>query len=189
MPSRAAIIRDAIYDRVSLMTGNVDGKRFRHLQKEPLPQFQPDQYPAAAIYILRSESLPDGQGNEGTIRFISDDTIALAIGRKGGGLDAARALADDDADAIIETLLTDAEFTRLEPDAFFESIERIERTRVDPQEGDSYYSFVRLAFTFRSREEFLPSIVDPYRGATVRVRPLDPGSMPEGEFHWDEPND
>lgn len=188
MPSNAVSIRDAIHDRINKMLGP-DGKRFKRLQKEPMPQFQPDQFPAVAVYVLRSNSSPDGQGNQGTIRFIVDDVIVVAIGRKGGIVEATKALADKDADDIIEMLLTDGEFTALGEDGFFESIEGIERTRIDPKEGDSYYSFVRLAFTFRSREEFLPRVDDPYRGATVTVKPLDPGSMPEGEYHWDEPND
>lgn len=185
MPSNAVRIRDEICDRVDKMLGP-EGKRFKRIQKEPLPQFQPDQFPAAAIYVLRSNYSPDSQGNQGNIRFICDDVIMLAFGRKGGTIEATKALADKDADDVIELLMTDADFTTLGEDALFESVEGIERSRVDPQEGDSYYSFVRLAITFRSREEFLPRVNDPYRGATVTVKPLDPGSMPPVEVHWDE---
>lgn len=187
MALAATRIRDEIIKRLRLMNGpTVTGKRFTKIQKSPLPQFQPGDYPAVAVFILRSNDAPDGDGNEGNIKFISEPIIVMHFGRKGGPKDEADMDADDDADDALTLLLTDAEFTQLGKDALFESIEHIERSRTDPQEGDSYYSFVRVAITFRTRQEFMPVVTDPYRGATVTVKPLDPAAFPQGEYHWDE---
>lgn len=188
MALAATNIVDAIVELISPFVGE-NGNRFRKIQKDPLPQFQPEDFPAVAVYVVRTNDIPEGDGNEGNIKFITDATIMIAVGRKGGTKSESGKSVNDDADDILTTLFTDPDFTRLGTDALFESVEHIERTRVDPQEGDSYYSFVRLAITFRTRQEFLPVVKDPYHGADVTVAPLDPAGSPHVTAKWNEEND
>lgn len=188
MTSPAIILRDAIATRVSAMTVDA-APRFKRVQKDPQPQFQPDDWPSAAVFIRRSTNHPDGDGNAGDIRFISDVVIAVVIERGVGRPEDLSASVDDDAEAIKDALFTDASFTSFGPSSFFESVEQIEQMRIEPQNSDAYRAIVVMLITFRVRAEYEPVVVDDYEGATVTVRPLQNPHAPTIEAHWDEPSE
>lgn len=188
--TQAATIRDAIVSRVKALQVGTAPKvapRFKHVQDDPLPQLQPDTFPAAAVFILSEEMSPDGDGNEGPIKFVSDATIAISIARGGGTVKDLSGKVDDDADVILAALFEDPEFTQFGDDALFESVERIERRRIFPQEGEAYFGELRLAITFRSRVEYAPRLVNDYEGSTVEVRPLTHPNADKIVARWDVP--
>lgn len=163
--------------------------RFKRVQKDPQPKFQPDDWPSVAVFIRRSSNQPDGDGNAGDIRFVSDVTIAVVIERGVGRPEDLSASVDDDAEAIKTALFTDASFTSFGPSAFFESVEQIEQMRIEPNDTDAYRAIVVMLITFRVRTEYEPVVDDDYEGATVTVRPLQNPTAPTIEAHWDEPSE
>lgn len=187
MGSPAAKLRDAIAARVTaLRVGS--GPRFKRVQKDPLPQFQPGDMPAAAVYIQSETLTPDGDGNAGELHFVTDTIIAIVVARRLGTVEVLSGKLDEDADLILATLFTDPDFTTLDAEkALFESVERIERVRLFPQEGDAYTGDLKIAITFRARADFETVVKDDYRGATVTVRPLQNPDAPPIVAHWDEP--
>lgn len=183
--SQAARIRDAIAARLEALT--IDGKRrFKRVQKDPLPQIQPDDCPALVVFILTEEMTPDGDGNAINLRFVADITIGIDILRGGGKVPTLSTLVDDDADAIFAKLFTDPEFTKFGADAYFESVERIERKRLFPKDGEAYFGELRLAIQFRTRVEYAITIPDDYSGADVNVRPLGNPAGDPISVRWDE---
>lgn len=187
MATSAALIRDAIVSRLEAM--QMSGQpRFRKVQADPQPQMQPDNYPAAAVFIVREVMSPEGDANTGPIRFIADAWIAIKVVRGTGKADDNSALIDADADAIFTTLFTDEEFTTLDPaTAMFESIEHVERQRLMPQEAESYIAALSLTIQFRYRLKYEVALDHDLDRIDLVARPMGNPDAPKVEKRFTFP--
>ena len=171
-------LRNAIYDR---LTAAGFAYQYATTRKTPLPTLQAEQLPALGVYVLDGDSSPDGDGNEGDLRFIDDDTIAISVVR--GGLALPPDLEIDMAAeylAIRAALFCDADFTAFGPDMLFESVPRQRRRWLFPAQGDEYRIELRYEITFRRRSRFEPVIMDDFTKADLVVRQAgsDPAAPP-----------
>src|SRR5579885_1488499 len=73
--SRAAALRDAVYQRVATLTG------FTTIRRVPLPTLMATDLPALTVLVLSEPSRPDGDPNTGTIRFIKEPVIGISVTR------------------------------------------------------------------------------------------------------------
>ena len=167
-------LRNAIYDR---LTAAVFAYQYKTTRKTPLPTLQEEQLPALGVYVLDGDFVLDGDGNEGDLRFIDDDTIAISVVRAG---DMPPDLEIDMAAeflAIRDALFCDAEFTAFGPEMLFESVPRQRRRWLFPSQGDQYWIELRYEITFRRRSRFEPVIMDDFTKAELVVRQA--GSDPD----------
>ena len=176
MSTDALRIRDAITDRLKVqpwLTLNT-------VQNQPLPQLQPDELPGLLVVIMGESLTPDGDANAGPPRFEAQITIGISIVE---GFESPEQL-DGDIDekiTLIETaLLTDPTFVRgLDPskprghpdrEPFFEAIERIQRRRLFPQDGETYFTEARLEIVFVKRVQYDPAVLDRYAKTVLTAR-------------------
>lgn len=168
MTTLATQIRDAVYDRLSILDG------YTSFRKAPVPQLQPDALPALSVFISGETLTPDGDDNAGEPHFEASVTIAVSVVR---GFDDPSVLSGDidaDVDAIEEGLLCDPTFVTFGPDALLEGVSGIKRRRLYPQsgkDGETYFAELRLEITFRTRVSFEPDIDAAFEGVTITARP------------------
>jgi hypothetical protein len=167
-------LRNAILER---LTAPSFGYVYALARKTPLPTLQADQLPALSVFILDGDSSPDGDGNSGVIRFITDETIAVSVVRALEDPVVLEGNIDVELEAVKSALFTDPSFTRFWGNYLFESITRIRRRWSFPREGDEYRVELRYEMTFRKREQFEPVIADDFAGAVLTVRQA--GSDPD----------
>lgn len=177
MSTAALTIRDAITARLKAAPAFAD----MTFQNQPLPQLQPDDLPAVLVVIMGERLSPDGDANHGPPRFEAQITIGISLVE---GFDTPVEM-DTDVDAkitLIEALLLcDPTFVRgidhTKPKndptryPYFEAIERIERRRLFPQDGEAYFSEVRLEMTFIARAEYDPTITDRFTTILMHGKP------------------
>ena len=166
MSSDATLIREAIISRLSTLPGYVGS-----IRRQPVPQIQPADLPQLSVVIKSERLSPDGDANAGDLRFIGDITITISDVRgfaKQPELDAAQ---DDALDAIETTLFNDGTFTKMGPEALFEAVTSISRTRNFPQQGEAYFAELRLEVTFEKRVEFPAIVTDALRHVVVTAPP------------------
>ncbi len=155
MPSSATAIRDAILARVSQMGIDPDDPTtksiWKTVGKNPAGTLHPPQLPFVGVFLLRERRDADGDNNQGALAFVHEATIGVSVALRGGDT----GKIDDDWDAltdqILGLLLTDPAFTSLGDGALFESIEGIERTRLFPAQGETFFAEGRVEITFRFR--------------------------------------
>lgn len=162
MTTYATAIRDAIYDRVSLLPGYT-------FQRQPIPTLSEEDLPTLTVWIVNESLVPDGDANAAEPKFEATSTIAVSVVR---GLQDPSVLdgqIDADVDVIEELLLTDPTFVNHSPDnpAAFESVRGITRRRVYPPHGDTFLCELRLEFQFFNRISYPPVVTDDL--ATVAV--------------------
>jgi hypothetical protein len=104
--TQAVLIRDAIFDRLETF------RPYAKTRKTPVPQLQPDQLPALSVFVLSGRAVCDGEGNLGAPRLNWSDTIGISVARGFNDTVLLEGQLDDEADAIIERLLTDPQFVR-----------------------------------------------------------------------------
>jgi len=172
MTTEATAIRDAIVDRLKTLPGYKKPPR-----KVPLPQQQPTDLPQLSVFIMGERLMPDGDPEEGDLRFVSEVTIGISDMRGFEKPDVLDGQNDAAVDAIEKRLLTDASFTIMGPDALFEAVTGITRRRNYPQDGETYFAELRLEMTFRKRLEFWPETPDDLRHLKITTRPA--GASPE----------
>ena len=184
MSTDAIRLRTAITERLEALPD----LGVRSVQNQPLPQAQPDELPALLVVIIGETLTPDGDANHGPPRFEGETVIGISLVE---GFETPERL-DGDVDekiTLIETaLLTDPTFTRAtdrtksigdpEREPYFEAIARMERQRLFPADGETYFSELRLAITFLKRVSYEPLIPDDYARTvlTARLAGTDPDS-------------
>jgi hypothetical protein len=153
--SRSIQIRDAIFERITGLTGV-----YKTLRKTPMPTLQPADLPACSVFIDREDKTSDGSPNIGAIKYIVEATIIIGVMRgfndpvfMEGGL-------DDDFLTIEHLLLTDASFTKRGPGGLFEAIPSTSRRWRYEQTGEAYFAEMRLEMPFRFRQMFVPLVPD-----------------------------
>lgn len=199
MSTGAVAIRDAIYDRLA---GISDYNRTR---KQDTRQLQAEDLPSLLVKVVSEDMTPDGDANAGVPAFITNATIGISVVR---GFDVPSELdskIDDDADLVLNTLLTDPGFVGFpsgDPDdvnggiGLFEGISHITRRRATIQAGEAYLLELRLEMTFQTRCFFEPIIPDHYKGMTIETRLPSHTTTPDGVtiqqedpvLHIDEPD-
>jgi Uncharacterized conserved protein (DUF2190) len=105
--SSAAVIRDAVYDRLTR-----SGHGYAKTRKTPMPHLQTDQLPALSIFVLAGRAGSDGDENVGKVHFVWDDTIAISVARGFEDTAVLEGTIAAEVDALLNTLLTDASFVR-----------------------------------------------------------------------------
>jgi hypothetical protein len=166
MTTAATAIREAIIERLSDLPG------YKALPRRvPLPQLQPSDLPRLSVFIMGERLTPDGDANEGDIRFVSEITIGISDMRGFATPDVLEGQNDTAVDMIEARLLCDPEFTEMDPDGLFEAVTGITRQRVYPQDGETYFAELRLQMVFQKRVEFAPEILDTLRRVAVTTRP------------------
>lgn len=176
MSTDALRIRDAITERLR----DLPWLALNAVQNQPLPQLQADELPGLLVVIMGESLTPDGDANAGPPRFEAQVTIGISLVE---GFASPERL-DGDVDekiTLIETaLLTDPTFVRgLDPskprgdpdrEPFFEAIERIQRRRLFPQDGETYFSELRLEIVFAKRVQYDPAVLDRYERTELTAR-------------------
>lgn len=181
---RSTQIRDEMASSIESMW------RFVKVAKTHMPTFQPTDLPLVQVFVMAETLEPDGDENVGVPAFKASAIIAASVVR---GFDDPSALdgsIDADCDAIEAALLESPTFVRLGKDALFEGVSRIQRRRMFPKDGETYFAELRLEFTFDYRVQFEPRVDDDYTGADVTVRAQ--GASPDApytKFKIDPPQD
>ena len=111
MTSAATRLRDAVYDRVSAT------QSFAKASKVGFPQLQPEQLPYCGVFISREVMTPDGDGNIGDLRFVSEVTIALLLVRAFSETVELDVQIEGDVERIEDALFGDPTFTQFGPGA------------------------------------------------------------------------
>ena len=160
MATRSTQIRDAIVTRLEAMVDPETRAPFAKIARAQMPTLQPTDLPMAQCFVISEILTPDGDSNAGEPSFLADATIAVSIIR---GFEDAEVLSgriDADIDAVEAALLTDPTFVRFGPGSLFESVERIQRRRLFPKDGETYFAELRVEITFRYAVSFDPVIPD-----------------------------
>lgn len=141
MPSPSTQIRDAI---VARLTGQA-WLSVKLIRKQPRPQLQPNNLPALLVVLVDELETPEDETNTGPPRFISEVTIGISVVIGHDTPEQLDADLDDVVDRIRSHLLTDPTFVRGvdpgkaedDPERYplFESVSKVRRGRVFPQEG------------------------------------------------------
>jgi hypothetical protein len=180
----ATAIQDEAFARLSGLSG------YNRIRKGWHRQLQGSDLPALSVFILAERMTPDGDGNAGEPRFVSIVTLAISLVRGFSGPEEMLASIDSDADDIEKRLLCDPDFVKLGADALFESVERIQRTRLMPQDGETYFAELRLEMDFKVRVDYPPVLPDDYRGMTITARLAGAdANTPAIIIHRDQPAD
>jgi hypothetical protein len=174
MSTAALALREAIYTRLKARPNY--NSRYRN----PMPMTQPDELPSLRVIIAGEDMTPDGDANHGEIAFVTEVTIAITV--LGKGKESAPAEYDVDLEmSEIESLLFgDPTFTKFGPDALFEGISRVRRTRIFPREGETFFAGVRTDITFVTRAAFPARVEDDF--STITFRHDVPAGTPQGGF-------
>ena len=181
---RSTQIRD---EMASVIEGMSD---FAKVARTQMPTFQPTDLPLAQVFVMAETLEPDGDENVGAPAFKASAIIAVSVVR---GFDDPAALdgsIDADCDAVEAALLENPGFVRHGKDALFEGVSRIQRRRLFPKDGETYFAELRLELTFDYRVLFEPKVDDDYTGADVTVRAQ--GASPKApytKFTIDPPQD
>jgi hypothetical protein len=169
MTTNSRAIRDAITER---LTGQ-DWLPVRIIRNQPLPQLQTDELPGLMVVIMSENMTPDGDANCGPPSYEVDTTIGISLV---AGFDEATAL-DSDIDEIVDkiedALLRDSSFLHFYGSGsppLFESITRITRRRLFPQDGESYFMELRLEMTFMHRVTYEPNVPDDYKKTVLTAK-------------------
>jgi hypothetical protein len=174
MTTIATQLRDDIYQRLESLAG------YEARRKTPVAQLQPNNLPCLSTFILGEQLQPDGDPNAGELKFVSTVTIGISVVR---GFDDPATLSgdiDSDVDRIEDRLFTDPEFISFGPNALFESISSVNRRRLYPQNGETYFAELRLEIAFVTRVAFEPSIPDQFEDVNVTGKVVggSPQTMP-----------
>ncbi|WP_426315509.1 hypothetical protein ACN9MF_11335 [Methylobacterium fujisawaense] len=188
MPSPSTQIRDAI---VARLTGQA-WLSVKLIRKQPRPQLQPNNLPALLVVLVDELETPEDETNTGPPRFISEVTIGISVVIGHDTPEQLDADLDDVVDRIRSHLLTDPTFVRGvdpgkaedDPERYplFESVSKVRRGRVFPQEGETYLAEGRLEITFLARTNYEPVIPDALEHVVITARPAGagPGTPPIG---------
>lgn len=176
MISDANRIRDAIIERLT----DQDWLPVRTVRRQPRPQLQEENLPALFVVVVEESETPEDDANIGVPRFISELTIGISVvvgEQMPAALDADL---DDIVSRIRSALLTDPTFVRgvdparerSDPGRYplFESVTKVRRGRIFPQDGAAYFAEGRLEITFRLRTQYDPVVTDRYEKTVLTAR-------------------
>jgi hypothetical protein len=167
MSSAATRIRDAMFDLIK-ETG-----WYKDHQKAPVPQRQPSELPACAVFRLSETMSADGDANAGHPQFMSEIVIAVSIVRGFDDPEVLEGQAEVDADAVEKLLLCDQVFTRTGADCLFEALTQVTRRNYFPaKDGETYFVELRLEFTFQRAVDFEPTFDTPFNEVRMTTRPV-----------------
>ena len=167
MTSHTTAIREAIYDRLSTLTG------YATIRKQGTPTLSVDDLPALSIFLADERLDPDGDANAGPPKFGVTATIIVAVSRGFNDPSVIDGIIDSDIDAIETTLLTDPTFAGFAADESFrfESINGMRRRRIYEKDGESYFLELQLEFQFFYRWIYNPVINDDFSTLSVTAKP------------------
>ena len=163
MTTIATQIRDAIFTRVSTLTG------YTKFQREPVPNIAPADVPVVTVFILSENLTPDGDPNAGAPKFEAIATIAVSVLRGFSDPVTLDGQIDVDLDAIENLLLSDPTFVGWGPHVPvpFESVMGIRRQRIYHKDAEAYFIEARLEFQFLNRVYYPPNITTGLTEITV----------------------
>lgn len=167
MTTRSTQIRDAIASRLEAMVDGMNAPSFAKVTRAQMPTLQPGDLPQAQCFVISEILTPDGDSNAGPPSFDADATIAVSIIRGFDDTDVLSGQIDADVDAVETALLTDPTFVRFGPSGLFQSVERIQRRRLFPKDGETYFAELRLEITFRYTVTFDPTVPDAFIEARI----------------------
>jgi hypothetical protein len=165
--SPAIQIRDAIVDRLSAASVS---RPYGKIRKTPLPQAQPTDLPLLSVFIMSENATRDGEGYP---QFETSITIGISVIRGFDDPVTLEGAIDEDINLVETALLTDPTFVKHAPDSLFESIESMKRTRLYPQDGETYFCELRLEMVFLARVVFVPVVPDDFEKMIVETKSLD----------------
>lgn len=163
MTTFATQIRDAIFTRVSTLTG------YTKFQREPIPTVNPTDVPVVTVFVLAENLTPDGDANAGAPKFIVLTTIAVSVLRGFSDPVTLDGQIDIDLDTIENLLLSDPTFVGwgLHVAVPFEAIVNIKRERIYHKDAEAYFIEARLELQFQTRIFYPPNIVTPLTEVTI----------------------
>ena len=180
MSSVAVALRDRIVATVERFW------RFSPVSKTSMPQLQPEALPWCGVFIAREVMTPDGDGNAGEPRFVSDVTIAISVVRGFQDTATLDGRIDQDFADMLAGLLCDPAFVAFGDDQLFESVERVDTRRLYPMQAETYFAELRMEMTFRTRIGFPPNVPDDYRRLRVTTRPYGHDDAPAVVSNFDQ---
>lgn len=138
-------IRDQIFTLLSGLPG------YSKVRKVAQRQLQPEDMPC--ISVIRGDEVmsPDGDAVTGPPHFVHEATFHISIIRGSGDPVVTDGQSDADMDLVQETLLRSPALM-----ALFEGITSVRRTQDWPQEGDTYYTELKLEITVQYRSIWNP---------------------------------
>ena len=158
MTTNSTALRDACFARASAVTP-AGAPAWGAARKVSLPTLNSTDLPALQVIFVNDRMTPNGDANTGPIEFLVDTTIMIQTIRSFDDPIVLDGHADDDLDAILDALLTDATFSN--PPAgspfYFEGVSSIDNVREAIQnEAEGYLLQASLRLVFQWRCLFSP---------------------------------
>jgi hypothetical protein len=163
--TNATAIRDAAFTRAQA------SGTWTKARKTDVPTLTGTDLPALQVFLLSERMTPDGDANVGVPRFVSEATIGISVVRGFADPVVIDGQIDVDVDAILDGLLCDPTFVGVPPAGagLFEGVTAINRRRLFPQSGETYFVETRLELTFMFRCDFEPALTVPLNEVAVSV--------------------
>jgi hypothetical protein len=173
-------IRDAIIARARRMRKTDDTPFFTTIGQNPADggTLQPEELDFIGVFAIRDRMKAHGDPRSGMPRFDHEATIGISIATSGATPTQAENDVQRKTDVMLWTLFTDPTFVTFNPrDHLFDGIESVERTRLFPRDGDTFFIEERVAITFLAYSSFEPRVEDDYMRTVLTVQqPQNPQS-------------
>ena len=164
-PTQSLVIRDAVYDRLSVLT--INGAPLKSAVKAPITTLQPDQLPALGVFINSELDVPLGEKPTSIPDFMTTTEIGISWAAMEGDQSVLDGALDQFAIQSKRSLLADPSFLSL-----FEFVEEIKRWLIFPKEGEGYIVETRMVMRFIYQTEYPP--IAPYDLTMIDIKTTAP---------------